>query len=153
MGMFFKKILRTAAFTGVIAAVAGTAALVRNRRLFFVTGVTTGESPDYPDLRAHIYFGSMEGVASAAAEAIGALKSWRLIGTYDSGKKIVGEAESAFGSFLSDIVVTLQPLGSRHIRAIIQSKSRPGSGRGDLGENARFIRELQSAMDGRLVGG
>lgn len=140
-----------------IVSIVATATLLgvywvyKNRRLFLVNDVTTGESFDYPDLRAHVYFASADLVAKAAVQAISTLSKWRLI-FHDQAKNIlVAEVEAPFGGFLSEVTITLSPLGPRHIRTVIRSSSKLG--RGDLGENARNIRQAQDAMDLLLIGG
>ena len=71
---------------------------------------------------------------------------------HDQAKNIlVAEVEAPFGGFLSEVTITLSPLGPRHIRTVIRSSSKLG--RGDLGENARNIRQAQDAMDLLLIGG
>jgi uncharacterized protein (DUF1499 family) len=131
----------------------GTAWMFRNRRLFTVTDVTTGETPEYPELRAHVYFATPDEAATAVRAIMDELPSWRFVGSFDENRKVVAEVESSFGTFLSDVTVTLHSMGDRHLRAVIQSTSRPNCGKGDLGENAKFIAQLQTAMDARLVGG
>jgi uncharacterized protein (DUF1499 family) len=129
----------------------GIAWIIRNRRLFLVNDVTTGQSLDYPDLRAHVYFASMETVADAAEKAIQSLSRWRLV-FHDHDKNILlAEVEAPIGGFLSDVTVTLSRLGPRHIRTVMRSCSAVG--RGDLGENARYIRQAQETMDMLLIGG
>lgn len=113
--------------------------------------VTTGESFAYPELRAHVYFAGVPAVFEAAQTAIQDLKGWRLVVANPEISTLHAEAEARFGGFLSDVTVTVAALGERHARAVIRSRSRLG--RGDLGENARHIRALQTAMDERLVGG
>lgn len=125
--------------------------IYRNRRGLTVNDVTTGESFAYPDLRAHVYFAEAEAAFEAAVSAIKGLSGWRLVHAEPESGTLFAEAEARFGGFLSDVIVTVSPLGERHSRVVIRSVSRLG--RGDLGENARHIRALQSAMDERLVGG
>jgi len=130
--------------------VAGTWVYI-NRRLFLVNDVTTGESFEYPDLRAHVYFASVEDAVLAAEKAIASLNRWRLIFHDIPNNVMVAEVEAPIGGFLSEVTVTLSQLGSSHVRAIIRSSSKVG--RGDLGENARYIRQIQDAMDQQLIGG
>jgi uncharacterized protein (DUF1499 family) len=151
MGVNKNQLKRVAASAGMIGTAVGAAWFLRNWRLFSVNDVTTGDCPQYPDLRAHVYFASTADVAEAVHGAIADLANWRFVASSET--QVFAEVESAFGSFLSDVTVTLQPLGPRHIRAVINSRSRQGCGVGDLGENARFIRQLQTEMDTRLTGG
>jgi uncharacterized protein (DUF1499 family) len=129
----------------------GAAWVYWNRRLFLVNDVTTGESFDYPDLRAHVYFASIDNVAKAAEQAIASLSKWRLVFNDIDKKVLVAEVEAPIGGFLSEVTITLSHLGPRHIRTVIRSSSKVG--KGDLGENDRYIRQAQDAMDLILVGG
>jgi uncharacterized protein (DUF1499 family) len=138
-------------FIAAVAAGYGAVWTYQNRRLFIVNDVTTGSCFEYPDLRAHVYFGSIETVESAAEKAVASLSKWRLIFA-DHDKNIVfAEVETPLGGFLSEVAITLSNLGPRHVRVVIRSSSKVGCG--DLGENARNIRQLQAAMDALLVGG
>ncbi len=136
----------TGAGVGVAAAW-----IYANRRLFLVSDVTTGQSFDYPELRAHVYFADLTAAFRAAEESISSLPRWRLVHADNVENNLFAEVESQIGGLLSDVTVTLSTLGARHVRVVIRSKSRVGQG--DLGENARNIGLLQGAMDDLLVGG
>jgi uncharacterized protein (DUF1499 family) len=123
----------------------------RNRKLFLVNDVTTGESFEYPDLRAHVYFGSIETVADATERAITIISKWRLVFRDNDQHVLQAEVEAPVGGFISEVTITLSNLGPRHVRAVIRSTSKMG--RGDLGENARNIRQAQKSMDMLLIGG
>lgn len=129
----------------------GAAWVYANRRLFLVNDVTTGQSFAYPELRAHVYSGTLESVAQAAEAAIISLNRWRLIFNDLEKNVLYAEVEAPIGGFLSEVTITFSPLGARHVRTVIRSTSKVG--RGDLGENARNIRQAQEAMDLLLVGG
>jgi uncharacterized protein (DUF1499 family) len=113
--------------------------------------VTTGESFDYPELRAHVYFCAPDTAIDGARKAILARSEFRIVQDDAESGIIIAEAESGIGNFVDDIVIHAVALGARHTRVIVRSRSRLG--RGDLGENARHIRTLQDAMDQLLVGG
>ena len=136
---------------GLLSTVVGLGWLSRNRRLFTVSDVTTGSSPDYPHLRAHIYFAAVIDALESGADAIGSLPRWRVIVSDLLNATLHAEVEAPLGGFISDVTVVMQPLGDRHTRVLIRSQSRVPLG--DLGENARNIRILQDAMDARLIGG
>ena len=142
---------RLAFGAGVVGSALTVVWLLRNKRLFVVSDVITGGSNSYPDLRAHVYFGGAHTVLAKAEEAIRQLARWRIVVVDTERDEIHAEAESQMGGFLSDITVSTSPLGTRHTRAIIRSRSRFCSG--DLGENVRNIVTLQSAMDRLLPGG
>jgi uncharacterized protein (DUF1499 family) len=147
-----KQALRRAA-AGLLVALAASGIVwtYRNRKLFTVNDVTTGESFDYPELRAHVYYCSPDKAIDAARRAVESRPDFRLIQDDSDRDIILAEAESGVGNFVDDMVINAVALGPRHTRVIVRSRSR--TGRGDLGENARHIRALQAAMDQILVGG
>jgi uncharacterized protein (DUF1499 family) len=151
MAANLSKIKKVMFGAGLFGFAAGSAWVFGNRRLFTVSDVTTGDSAAYPDLRAHVYFAGAQDATDTAGVAIRELPRWRIVITDGNAHEVHAEVESPIGGFLSDVTVTLVPLGDRHTRAIIHSKSRVGAG--DLGENARNIRQLQEAMDRLLIGG
>jgi hypothetical protein len=134
---------------GAALLICGTLLLYRNRRLFLVNDVTTGQSFDYPDLRTHIYIADINAVGIAAEQSIQSLSKWRLVFHDRDRHVLMAEVEGPIGGYLSEITVTLSNLGTRYVRTVIQSCS--SSGRGDLGENAKYIRQLQNAMDRLLL--
>ncbi len=134
---------------GVAAAALGYAGWT-NRRLFVVNDVTTGESAAYPKLRSRVYYGEPGAVLATAEQATRSLPRWRVVYADPENEMLEAEAESTFGGFLDDVTVYVTPLGHGQTRVVIRSRSRMG--RGDLGQNALHIRELQDAMDARLTG-
>ena len=150
MGLNAKRIVSVA---GIAAAGVGVAWFFRNRYLFTQSDVTTGESPAYPDLRAHVYFAQNPEARNTVEAAIRSLLHWRHVATDEAGTHVWAEVESPVNGFLSDVIVTLEPLGPRHTRVVVRSKSQAGGPVGDLGENARYIRQFQAQMDEMLTGG
>jgi uncharacterized protein (DUF1499 family) len=137
----------------VAGSVAGAAALGyaawSNRRLFLVNDVTTGESAAYPHLRSRVYYADAATALAAAEQSIRNLARWRVVFIDGENDALEAEAETPVGNFLDDVTVYVQPLGHGQARVTIRSRSRLG--RGDLGQNALHIRELQDAMDIRLT--
>lgn len=148
-----RKYKTLAGAVGALTGLCAAAWLSRNRRLFIVSDVTTGESYHYPELRAHVYFGDSVQIGSAAQDAVKSLTAWRLVARADDGATLFAEVENPFTGLLSDVFVTLVPLGKRHTRVVIRAKSRLSHAAGDLGDNARYIRQLQDRMDETLIGG
>ena len=141
--------------TLLIAGGVGAAAAVgylgwTNRRLFVVNDVTTGESDAYPRLRSRVYYADVDRVLAAAEQAVRTLPRWRVVFVDSENDALEAEVESAVGRFLDDVTLYAIPLGHGQTRVTIRSRSRVG--RGDLGQNAIHIRELQDAMDARLTG-
>lgn len=136
----------------VFGGLAATAALGyagwANRRLFLVNDITTGESAAYPSLRSRVYYGDPPTVAAAAEQAIRSLPHWRVVFHDTENEALEAEVETPVGHFLDDVTIYAVPLTHGQTRVLIRSRSRVG--RGDLGQNAAHIRELQAAMDRRL---
>lgn len=119
-----------------------------NRRLFVVNDITTGESALYPRLRSRVYYADAPAVVAAAEQAVRSLPRWQVVRRDAENDALEAEAETPIGHFIDDVTIYAVPLGHGQTRAIIRSRSRLG--RGDLGQNAVHIRELQAAMDRRL---
>ena len=120
-----------------------------NRRLFTVNDITTGESVAYPELRSRVYYAAPDQVLTAAEQAVRALPRWQVVRVEPGNQALDAEVTTPLGGFTDDVTVYLTPLGGGQTRAIIHSHSRVG--KGDLGQNAAHIRELQAAMDARLT--
>jgi len=121
-----------------------------NRRLFLVNDVTTGESAAYPRLRSRVYYAEVGGALATAEQAIRQLPRWRVVHVDTENDALEAEVETQVGHFLDDVTVYCVPQGHGQTRVIVRSRSR--TGRGDLGQNAVHIQELQDAMDARLTG-
>jgi uncharacterized protein (DUF1499 family) len=130
------------------------------RRWMTVNDITTGQTPEYPDLPAHTYAADLETTRAAAEAAFRALPRWRIVPLPTeedaAGQPLHAEVRTLLFGFVDDVTVRFQSLptmassgsASPRTRVIIRSHSRVG--RGDLGENARHIAALQAAMDARL---
>ena len=137
------------ALAGVVTGAGGAYLLWKNRRLLTVNDVTSGESLAYPELLSHVYYGEAEDVLEAAVRAAGKLSRWRVMHTDSDGYTLDAEVETTVGGFLDDVTVYVIPLGDGRSRVTVRSRSRQG--RGDLGQNALHIREIQQAMDDALM--
>ena len=127
---------------GAVAAYFGWA----NRRLFVVNDITTGESAAYPTLRSRVYYAEVEAAMTAAEQALPGLPGWKLV-SRDAGNAIL-EAEAASVLGTDDVSVYFFDLGHGQARVTIRARTRAGGG--DLGRNAKHIKQLQAAMDSRL---
>ena len=112
--------------------------------------VTTGQSADYPDLQTHDYDASPPNALAVAAAEASRLPGWKAVhrdpvrGTLDAEVRRLGSF------FTDDVTVSVTPTGANGDSARVSIRSRSRGGGGDLGANARHIRALQAAMDGRL---
>ncbi len=147
MGKTAKRWLLAGGITGTAAL--GYAAWA-NRRLFLVNDVTTGESAEYPHLRSRVYYAEPSAALAAAEQAMRVLPRWRVVFVDGENDALEAEVETPVGRFLDDVTVYCIGLGHGQTRVTVRSRSRIG--RGDLGQNAQHIRELQDAMDARLTG-
>ncbi len=120
----------------------------KNRRLFLVHDVTTGESSAYPTLRSRVYYSDSNAVLTAAEQAMRVLPRWRVVSIDPENEIIEAEVEKPIELFTDDITMYVTPLGKGQTRVTIRSRSRAGGG--DLGRNVQHIRMLQNAMDARL---
>ncbi len=109
--------------------------------------VTTGQHTGYPDLKPHRYDMPPDAVVQYAATVASRLPGWHVIKTDTPGLTIQAEAKTKIPVFTNDVTVTVTPEGET---ALVNIRSRSRMGGGDLGENARHIRDLQTAMDQRL---
>lgn len=122
-----------------------------NRRRLFVSDITTGENAAYPALRSRVYYAEVATAMTAAEQALRRLPRWKLVTRDAENDVLEAEARTPIGPFTDDVTVYFFPLGHGQTRVTIRSRSRLG--RGDLGQNAAHIRELQGAMDDRLNAG
>ncbi len=134
-----------AAVGGSLAAVAAWYLIWTNRRFFYVNDITTGESASYPELRSRVYYADVPKAMRAAELSLSCLPGWKLL-QVDSENDAL-DAETTQGA-ASDVTVYVIAIGHGQTRVTIRSRSRQGIG--DWGRNAAYIRQLQSAMDGRL---
>jgi uncharacterized protein (DUF1499 family) len=113
--------------------------------------VTTGQTPEYPDLQDRHYDASEKRVVDAVEEAIAQLPHWTLQG---QGKGPAGAAIQAIrrarSGLVDEITVRIRREGGR---TVVKVRSRSRTGPVDFGQNARNIRELFAALDPRLRSG
>jgi uncharacterized protein (DUF1499 family) len=131
-----------------LAAAAGGYVIWASRHKMFVNDVTTGESSAYPSLRSRVYYADVPQAAAAAEQALSRLPRWKLVQHDSENGVLEAEVRTRVGPFTDDVTVYFFPLGRGQTRVTVRSRSRLG--RGDLGQNAHHIRELQAAMDARL---
>lgn len=113
-----------------------------------INDVTTGKTPEYPDLQDKRYAAGDDRVAEATKAAIGRLPRWTLQG---AGKGPGGWSLQAVRAtrtgFKDDITVRIVTEGGK---TVVKVRSRSRTGKIDFGQNARNIRELLEAVDQEL---
>lgn len=108
--------------------------------------VATGDTPAYPDLQPQRFNQPQQRILDAAVQVMGSLKGWRVAEQSESEVRAV--RTTRLFRFKDDITLRVLPDGDDWFRVHVRSKSRVG--KGDFGQNARNIRELQAALSQRL---
>ncbi len=114
-----------------------------------INDVETGKTPEYPDLRVREYPASLERVGKALEAALAKLPRWEIVGSGhgQAGHRLEAVHTTRVFRFKDDVSVRIWRDGER-TKVSVRSKSRIG--KGDLGQNARNIRELLAALDREL---
>jgi uncharacterized protein (DUF1499 family) len=102
----------------------------------------------FPDLQP-VYVLKPANQVFAAAKAEIEARGWTLVDANEAEGRIEATAETGWVRFKDDVVIRIQP-GREQTRIDMRSKSRVG--RGDMGANARRIREFLADLNARLAG-
>lgn len=121
-----------------------------------INDVSTGATPEYPDIQPRSYRFSQARVAAGAQEALSGLDGLTLgtitespaTDTTAAETVITATARSRSGLFEDDVTIRVQANGNGGAIVFVRSQSRVG--KGDFGQNARTIRRIQAAMDDNL---
>jgi hypothetical protein len=109
--------------------------------------VSTGKTPEYPDLQDKAYALGEARVAEGAKAAIARLPGWALKGAGKGpGGWSIQAVQTTLG-FEHEVTVRVVAEGGR---SVVKVRSRSRVGRIDLGQNARNVREFLSALDREL---
>ena len=113
-----------------------------------INDVTTGQTPQYPDLQDRSYAAGEDRVARAIQEVIVGLPRWTQQG---SGKGPGGASIQALRKtrtgFVDEVTIRIRREGGR---TLVKVRSRSRTGQIDFGQNARNIRELFAALDAKV---
>lgn len=101
----------------------------------------------FPDLKPLLVDQPVDVVFAQAREVV-ADKGWTLVASSEAEGRIEATAETGWVRFKDDVVIRIQPNGSG-TRIDMRSKSRVG--RGDMGVNARRVRNYLDALQARLA--
>jgi len=101
----------------------------------------------FPDLQP-LLITQPANVVFAAAKDVVLEKGWTLVDANEVEGRIEATAETGWVRFKDDVVIRIQP-GRDQTRVDVRSTSRIG--RGDMGANARRVRDYLSALQGRLA--
>ena len=128
-------------------AVLGALVLLRIGAAFVwptINDVRTGATPEYPELQAQRFSRPADQVFAAA---LATAREMGLEVTSTGEGRIAAVATTRVFRFKDDVTITVA--GDQQ-SASVNVRSRSRIGKGDLGANARRIREFQAGLAGRL---
>jgi uncharacterized protein (DUF1499 family) len=128
----------------LLIGLAAGAALLTPRRWLTTNDITTGGTPQYPDLEPRHFDRDPREVFEAVRHAVRHMARWKVVREDEHALKVDAEVRTYLLPFTDDVSVWIEP-DRRGCRVMIRSHSRVG--RGDFGENARTIRALQRVID------
>lgn len=139
------KILRRA---GIVLAVLVVVRLVAGcfNPALNINDVTTGATPEYPDLQPQRFAAPVPAVFNAAADAARS-EGWEITREDRDAAVIEAVATTPLMRFKDDVTITVSRDGEQ-TKVVVRSHSRLG--KGDLGANAKRIRKLQEEMAKRI---
>ncbi|HKX32834.1 MAG TPA: DUF1499 domain-containing protein [Blastocatellia bacterium] len=111
-----------------------------------INDVSTGATPEYPDLQPQRFNHPPERVFEAALETSKAL-GWEILETDRARGVIEAVATTRLMRFKDDVTVTMISEGNG---TVVNVRSHSRAGKGDLGANARRIRTFQAELAKRL---
>lgn len=110
--------------------------------------VETGHTPEYPDLLPQYFSADPKRVFDETERAVIQLDKWRIAESRPESRQIEATRETSLWGFIDDVTITIHPQTEFVTRVDVRSASRVG--KGDFGQNARNVRELQAEIDRRL---
>jgi len=111
-----------------------------------INDVSTGSTPEYPDLQPQRFGLPPEKVFQAALETSKAM-GWEILETDPPRGVIEAVATTRLFRFKDDVTVTIT---SEAGMTLVNVRSHSRAGKGDLGANARRIRTFQAELAKRL---
>lgn len=114
-----------------------------------INDVETGKTPEYPDLQPRSYPQGEEVVLKAARAVLDRVDGFAFVaaGSGPGGSEIQAVHTTKVFHFKDDVTIRIKRQGGA-TRVSVRSKSRVG--KGDLGQNARTIRQFLAELDAQL---
>ncbi len=138
-----RKILTTLA---VLVGLFVTATLVTASVWPVINVVETGKTRAYPDVLPQYFSADAKRLHGEAERAVIQLRGWHV--TSRGGDGPIEATHEGMLGMIEDVTITISAETEFVSRIDVRSASRVG--RGDFGQNARNIRELQAEIDRRL---
>lgn len=139
------KILRRAGIVLAILVVVRIVAGCFNPALN-INDVTTGATPEYPDLQPQRFAAAVPAVFNAAAD-VARSEGWEITREDREAAVLEAVATTPLMRFKDDVTITVSREGEQ-TKVVVRSHSRVG--KGDLGANAKRIRKFQEEMAKRV---
>ncbi len=117
-------------------------------RPLLVNDVKTGESEWYPELQPRRYRESYDDVLACARRAIEEGARFQLRSVSPEKGRLQAEARTKLVGFVDDVTVSLERTDGE---VVVSIRSRSRVGRGDMGQNAKTIRELYDRIEQCLI--
>jgi uncharacterized protein (DUF1499 family) len=138
------RVVRKKQALWLLVGVAVGAVLVTPRRWLTTNDVTTGRTPEYPEIEPREYALVPRAVFEAVRHAVRRMARWKVVREDVTRMRLDAEVKTFLFRFTDDVTIWAEesPHGSR---VMVRAHSRIG--RGDLGENARTIKALQRVID------
>lgn len=111
-----------------------------------INDVSTGQTPEYPDLQQQVFQKPIDEVFNAAL-AVAKATGWQVTRTDLETGRIDAVATTKLWKFKDDVTVSF---GSQGNTVTVNLRSHSRIGKGDLGANARRIRQFQSDLAAKL---
>ena len=115
-----------------------------------INDVTTGVTPEYPDLQPQRFAAPADRVFDAASAVAHATEHWEVTKEDRASGVLEAVATTPLMRFKDDVTITVSRDGEQ-TKVVIRSHSRVG--KGDLGANAKRIRTFQDDLAKRLAAG
>ncbi len=124
---------------GIAALLLGLGLATVPRAWWTLNDVTTGATPEYPDVQPLESKRPPGEVFDAVRGVLAVRPRTRVVAADSAAGRIEAEATTRLFRFVDDLTVRVEPAGTGS-RLLVRSRSRVG--RGDLGQNARTIRDI-----------
>jgi uncharacterized protein (DUF1499 family) len=117
-------------------------------RIPTINDVTTGQTPEYPDIQPRQYPASPQAVFQAVQAVAARMPGWRVTSVDTTAGVLQAAAWVILTPFTDDVTVRVEPVegGSR-----VQVRSHSRVGKTDLGVNAHRIRTFLRALDKEMM--
>jgi uncharacterized protein (DUF1499 family) len=139
-----RKVLTTLA---VVVGVLITATLVTASIWPVLNVVETGKTRAYPDVLPQYFSADPKRVFDECVAAIESFDNWAVTSKQSDAGVLKAKRTTRLG-FVDELTITVS--AETEFVTRISALSRSTVGKGDLGQNARNIRELQAELDSRL---